>query len=131
MQERIEEELELIRQRFPDVEYQEEGYWVCVSSYSLPEGWNRETTEVAFQISQGHPGTPPYGMYVPSGLRFQGEKPNNYDEPAGNEPPFVGSWGFFSWTPADGNWIPSADVRSGVNLLDWVKGFMDRFEEGR
>ena len=90
MQERIEEELELIRQRFPDVEYQEEGYWVCVSSYSLPEGWNRETTEVAFQISQGHPGTPPYGMYVPSGLRFQGEKPNNYDEPAGNEPPFVG-----------------------------------------
>ena len=75
MQKRIEEELELIRQRFPDVEYQEEERWVRVSSYSLPGGWNRETTDVAFQISPGHPGAPPYGIYVPAGLRYQERNP--------------------------------------------------------
>ena len=38
MQERIKEELSLIRHSFPDVVYREEGRWVCVSSYPLPEG---------------------------------------------------------------------------------------------
>ena len=130
MQDRIDEELAFIRQIFPDVEYQEEGRWVRLFSYSLPEGWNRAKSDVVFQISEGHPGAPPYGMYVPSGLRFLGNTPNNYTEPAANQPPFGGVWGFFSWAPADGYWIPSAAVRNGANLLDWVKGFKDRFAEG-
>ena len=130
MHERIEQELALIRQRFPDVEYREEGRWVRVSSYPLPEGWNREATDVAFQIGEGHPGTPPYGMYVPSGIRFQGGVPGDYTEPASNHPPFGGEWGFFSWSH-DETWRPTVDIREGANLLHWVRGFKGRFEEGK
>lgn len=130
MHERIEQELALIRQRFPDAEYREEGRWVRVSSYPLPEGWNRETTDVAFQIGEGHPATPPYGMYVPSGMRFQGDVPDNYNEPVSNLPPFGGEWGFFSWSH-DETWRPDADVRKGANLLHWIRSFKERFEEGK
>ena len=41
MQERIDLELGLVRERFPKVEYQPEGRWVRIISYPLPEGWNR------------------------------------------------------------------------------------------
>jgi hypothetical protein len=130
LQERISEELELIRWKFPDVDYQEDGQWVCIPSFPLSSGWNRPSTEVAFQIPVGYPGTPPYGIYVPVGLQFNGVKPNNYTEPAGNHPPFPGSWGVFSWKPLDGQWRPTVDLRKGSNLLNWVMGFADRFAEG-
>ena len=130
MQERIEQELALIRQKFPDVEYREEGRWVRVSSYPLPQGWNREMTDVVFQILEGHPTTPPYGMYVPAGMRFQGDVPDNYTEPASNTPPFGGEWGVFSWSH-DEPWKPTSEIWKGANLLHWVRGFKDRFEEGK
>ena len=129
MQERIDLELALVKERFPNVEYQPEGRWVLVISYPLPEGWNRETTDIAFQIGNGYPGAQPYGFYVPSGILFQGTVPGSYTDPAPNQPPFEGPWGFFSWAPKSG-WFPASDVRQGANLLDWVRGFKDRFEEG-
>jgi hypothetical protein len=131
MQERINEELALIRARFPGLEYVEAGRWVRIPAYPLPQGWNREATDVAFQIQNGHPGVAPYGIYVPSGIQFDAATPTNYKEPADNQPSFGGSWGIFSWAPADGQWKPAADVRRGSNLLGWVLGFADRFEEGR
>ncbi len=131
MEERIEQELALLRSRFPDLEYKEEGRWVRIPSYPVPEGWNRSATGVAFQIPPGHPGSPPYGIYVPGGLMFKGERPNNYTEPASNQPPFGGTWGVFSWAPQDGQWRATADLVTGSNLLNWVLGFADRFREGR
>ncbi len=130
MQERIAEELELIRWKFPEAEYRGEGQWVYIPAYPLPDGWNCSLTKVAFQIPNAYPGTPPYGIYVPSGLRFNGAKPNNYTEPAGSQPPFEGEWGIFSWSPGDGQWRPTADIRKGSNLLNWAIGFADRFREG-
>ena len=131
MEERIEKELALFRQRYADLEYKEEGRWVRIPSYPLPEGWNQSSTEVVFQIPIGFPGTPPYGIYAPAGLLFKGDRPNNYTEPAPTGPPFPGTWGIFSWTPDDGQWRPTADVVSGSNLLNWVMGFADRFREGK
>ncbi len=131
MQERIDDELALIRQRFPDVEYRREGQWVRVPSYPMSGGWNRTETDVAFQIGEGHPGTPPYGIYVPAGIKYQDAIPSNYKEPADNAPPFEGSWGVFSWSPDDGEWRPTADIRKGSNLLNWVIGFANRFREGQ
>ena len=128
MEERIEAEMTLIRQRFPDVVYQHAGRWVCLPSYPLPEGWNREATDVAFQISEGYPAAPPYGFYVPSGICFQGSTPDSYTDPATSQPPFGGSWGFFSWAPTV--WKPTVDTPKGSNLLQWAKGFEDRFQEG-
>ena len=131
MQDRINEELALIRQRFPECEYHEVDRWMRIPSYPMPDGWNRTVTDVAFQIQISHPGTAPYGIYVPAGIQFQGSPPNNYKEPADNQPPFEGTWGIFSWAPEDGQWRPAADTRSGSNLLNWVLGFADRFRQGK
>lgn len=130
MEERLQAELRLVREKYPRTEYFPEGRWVRVPDYALPEGWNRDITPVAFQINEGHPAALPYGIYVPAGLLFQGKVPANYTEPGNNPPPFGDSWGLFSWTPEESTWKPAADVRSGANLLDWVKSFARRFAEG-
>lgn len=129
MEDRIRQELEHLRTRYK-VELVEEGRWARVASYPLPAGWNRTATDVAFQIPVGYPGTPPYGIYVPSGVLFNDEPPDNYKEPAPSQPPFGGTWGLFSWQP-DGPWLATADIVSGSNLLNWVMGFAARFREGR
>ena len=130
MQERMQDELNLLRQRFSSVEYRQEGRWFLIPSYPLPQGWNRETTDVAFQVDAGYPVTQLYGIYVPAGLRFQGVVPDNYTEPVDN-PPFEGAWGLFSWYPDGDSWRPSDDIHKGTNLLDWVRGFKRRFDEGK
>src|SRR5882762_5345160 len=101
MNERIEQELGLLRGRYPTLEYRLEGHWVRIPAYPLPAGWNRAATDVAFQIPVGHPGTPPYGICAPVGLTVAGVRPDNYAEPAPTQPPFGGAWGVFSWAPAD------------------------------
>lgn len=131
MRERIKQELTLLRRRYVKLEYRPEGQWVCIPDYPLPTDWNRAVTDVAFQILTAHPGVPPYGIYVPAGLTFNGQRPDNYVEPAPTQPPFGGTWGIFSWAPADGEWRPTADPQTGSNLLDWVVGFATRFREGK
>jgi hypothetical protein len=130
MQERIEQELQLLRKRHADLEYWAEGRWIRIPGYPLPEGWNRGSTGVAFQIPTAYPAGNPYGIYVPAGLTFKGQRPNNYTEPAPTAPPFDGIWGVFSWDPVADHWRPTADLVSGSNLLNWVSGFADRFREG-
>jgi hypothetical protein len=130
-QTRIEQELALLRTRFCDAEYVAAGHWVRVKNYRvLPDGWSSGVTDVAFQIPVGYPGTQPYGIYVPVGMRYLGNMPTNYQEPAANQPPFGGAWGIFSWAPGDGQWRPTANVAAGTNLLNFVLGFNDRFREG-
>jgi hypothetical protein len=85
---------------------------------------------VAYLVHEGHPATPPYGLYVPAGILFKGQKPSNYAEPAENQPPFGGQWGMFSWQSEDNAWKPHADITKGANLLNWVLGFSARFAEG-
>jgi len=130
MQQRIDQELALLRKYYPDLEYRPEGHWLRIPAYPLAEGWSRIVTDVAFQVPIGFPGTPPYGIYIPVGLTFNGARPNNYAEPASTQPPFGGSWGVLSWAPADGQWRPTADPITGSNLLNWTRGFADRFKEG-
>lgn len=131
MQERIEQELVLLRGRWPDLDYRPDGQWIRIPGYPLPSGWNRTTTDVAFQVHVSHPGTPPYGIYVPAGLSFNGQRPDNYTEPAPTQPPFGGVWGIFSWAPAEGDWRPTANPATGSNLLNWAVGFATRFREGK
>lgn len=129
---RIEDELDLLRARYPELEYQEQGRWVYVPGYCVPRdppGWNRDRTDIAFQLLEAYPGKPPYGFYVPAGILFSGRLPSHYREPAPSQPPFRGDWGLFSWTVDQNVWQPLADVRAGSNLLNWVIGFADRFRE--
>jgi hypothetical protein len=130
VQPRIDAELALLRACYSELDYNLIGQWVCVRRYPLPAGWSVSETPVAFQILAGYPGTPPYGIYVPSGLLHKGKKPNNYTEPASAQPPFGGVWGMMSWQVADGQWRPAATPSAGTNLLTWVRGFAYRFAEG-
>lgn len=133
MQDRIEKELALLRTRHPELEYRADGRWVRIPSYPLPTGWTPQTTDIAFQIPAAFPGGPPYGIYVPAGITFNGQRPDNYTEPAGTQPPFGASWGIFSWSTADGQWRATSepDPVRGYSLLSWVNGFADRFREGK
>ena len=133
MQERIDKEIALLRTRYPDLEYRAGGRWVRIPAYRLPKGWQPRTTDVAFQIPATYPGGPPYGIYVAAGIRFGGDLPANYTEPAATQPPFGGSWGIFSWSTADGQWRATVepDPVRGYSLLSWVNGFADRFSEGK
>ena len=128
MKNRIDQELTLLRQRYPDIEYRPEGHWIRIPTYPLPSGWNRSDTDVAFQIPNGYPGTPPYGICTPEGLLFDGHPPDNCTA-ADPMPPFGDTWVRFSWAP-DG-WQPAAEVSAGSNLLNWVVGFAARFREGK
>ena len=131
MTKRIDEELALLRQHYPDLEYQPDGQWVRIPGYEIrTAGWSPSPTEVAFQVPTAYPGTPPYGFYVPAGIRYNGDTPTNYKEPAPSGPPFEVSWGIFSWQPQQDHWRPTASVTAGVNLLTWVRGFAKRFSDG-
>ena len=128
---RIDLELQLLRTRWPSLDYVEAGRWVRIPEYPIPAdpaGWNRTETDGVFQILDAHPGQPPYGLYVPAGIQFNGGLPAKYQEPAANQPPFGGDWGIFSWTVE--HWQPAADIHAGSNLLNWVVGFSQRFKEG-
>jgi len=127
---RIDDELVLLRSRFADTEYRPEGRWVRIPIWNLPAGWSSLSIPLVFLIPVEYPGAPPYGIYVPSGMRFNGNVPNNYTDTAPTQPPFGGTWGIFSWTTQDGVWHAAADLSKGSNLLNWVLGSQRRFEEG-
>ena len=86
---------------------------------------------VPIDVVAGYPATPPYGIFVPVGIRFRESIPSSYTEPAANQPPFPGPWGIFSWSPGDGEWqVPSTEVIGRASLLSFVRGFAVRFGEG-
>lgn len=127
--ERIDAEIGLLEGAYPKVEHRDG--WVRLPAFGLPAGWTPNPIDIVFQISDAFPAAPPYGIFVPAGLRFNGAMPANYIEPAGNQPPFGGVWGVFSWSVADGaDWRPTARVEHGVNLLQWARSFTQRFAEG-
>lgn len=127
---RIDEEIAYLRGIYPALEYKPDGRWVRIPGYRIiVAGWTPAELDVCFQIADAYP-APPYGFYVPAGIKFNGATPNSYKEPAPNQPPYFGTWGILSWQPEDGHWHPGATVESGSNLTDWVRRFAKRFEEG-
>ena len=125
--ERIEQEVKLLRQRFPCLERQ--GDWIKLPDYPLPSGWNRDKTDVVFTIPEAYPGAPPYGFFVPVGLRCRENKPGSFTEPATQKVLFDGSWAMFSWAPDDSQWLPKEPITAGRNLLNWAEGITNRFKE--
>jgi len=125
---RVEEELALLRTAYPDLEYLKEGdvHWVRFPHFAVPEGWSNAEVEVATQIPPSA-GQAPYGFRVRPGLQLAGgSQPNNYTYPVPT--PWGDDWGQFSWSPVE--WVPKADIRSGANMLNFVRSFADRLREG-
>jgi hypothetical protein len=129
--ERLQEEIAALRAQYPALEYSGlGGHWVLLPAYPLGGEWAREAVPVVFEVKSTHPGTPPYGFYVPADLTFKGEELNNRNA-SPPQPPFAGPWALLSWAPEDGTWLPAAGLRQGSNLLNWARGFALRFAEGR
>jgi hypothetical protein len=126
---RIAQEFELIKKFFPNVEYKEGG-WIRLPVFKIMSGsWSKNSEDICFQAPNGYPGQPPYGFYVKGGMQLKNnnQKIGNYTET--KETPFGGIWGKFSWQ-VDGVWQPTADVKSGSNLLSFIRSFNDRLMEG-
>ena len=127
---RLEQELALVQGRFRNA--QRTGTWFLIPDYSLSdEGWGLAVTPVAFRAPPGYPGAQPYGIFVPAGLRYRGARPQSYQEPAGEKPPFPpDAWGLLSWGPDDAQWRAGATPATGSNLLNFALGFSVRFRQG-
>ncbi len=126
MIDRIRAELELVRCRFPDVEFREEDFWARIPTYPLPGGWGRTAAEVAFQVPRDLLGQQPYGFWVRPPLAVPGGgTPTNTSGPVATG--FGEGWQQFSWAPDA--WQPGPEPRSGSNLLDFVRSFGHRLAE--
>ena len=123
---RLADELHHLQGHFKNVEQQ--GNWFIIRDYVFPEGWSVKKADIAFRAMSGYPGTPPYGFFVPTGLRYKEAMPTNYQDNIADVPPFAGQWGMFSWSPTE--WRPSDDLRKGFNLLNFAFSFMNRLQEG-
>ena len=125
--ERLQQELELLRTGYPDLEYRLEGgvTWVRLPSYPVPEGWSHARVEVAFQIHT-QAGQAPYGFWVQPALRLAGGgTPSNYTATATT--PWGNYGAQFSWSPLQ--WVPKADIRAGANMLNFARSFADRLRD--
>ena len=128
MNERIEAELALLRLHYTRVDYLvgDAMHWFRVQMLKTPENWAPAETPVVFAVTEGYPGTHPYGFYVPQKLNLEGKPPSGNDVP--HPFPFEGNWRFLSWQPV--GWHATANVHSGSNLWGWVRTFMNRLREG-
>lgn len=132
MRPRIEQELALLRQFYPDLEHitKDSIDWFALPIYAVPAGWRIGEDEIAqcrlcFPINGGYPSAQPYSFLLPAGINFKGASPKNT---TAFNAPFSGSWLQFSWQPE--TWFPTSDVRKGSNLLVWVRSFIARLKEG-
>lgn len=128
MNERVEQELALLKTVYPALEWHPESFWVRIPSYPLPNGaWDRSEIELAFQMPQNLPGQQPYGFWVRPGLGLaKGGTPTNYVHPVAT--PLGEGWGQFSWSPI--SWQPKAEITAGSNMLNFARSIADRLREG-
>jgi len=126
---RLQRDLELVRGRYPELQFREEGQWVFLPEYVVSHGWKQKKYAVCFQIRAGYPDISPYGINVsPPPEREDGAQVQSYVSNPEPAPPFEGSWGRFSWEIE--GWRATPDLVSGSTLLNYVESIRKRFEEG-
>lgn len=121
----IAEELELLRGAYERVEHFPDGQWVRVGPARVnATAWAPGEVDVAFQIPPR--GQAPYGLYVcPPLVRTDGTGIGSYET---GTTPWGGEWGKFSWQPEQ--WVPSADLAKGANMLVFARSLSSRLAEG-
>ncbi len=128
MNERIKQELALLRTVYPNLEWHPDSFWIRIPSYPLPDGaWKQSEIELAVQMPPNLPGQPPYGFWVRPGLQLaNGGTPTNYSYPVST--PLGDGWGQFSWSLI--SWQPQAEITAGSNMLNFVRSIAHRLREG-
>jgi hypothetical protein len=130
--ERLKQELDLLKEAYPDLEYRQEGeaHWVRIPRYPLPVGWvyagqPLSSVEVAFQIPD-QIGEGPRRFYVrPAVTLAAGEEIGHYAP--SDTCPWGSDFGSFSWHPIE--WVPTADVRMGANMVRYARSVAERLGE--
>jgi hypothetical protein len=126
MKERIAEEINLLKGKYPNLQHGENYDWVLIPDFPLPEGWSRKEIKLLFLIPSSYPHAAPDNFYVETGLRVNnGSMPSNYSE--GTGVPIGGAWGCFSWHPE--HWQASSKIQEGDNLLSFMKAVNIRLRE--
>lgn len=127
MLERRLKEVDLLRQRYGDLEHGPNLEWIVFKAFNLPPGWNRARIRLLLILPPGYPMTPPDNFYVELGLRLSsGVGTANYSEPVSQ---LGQDWGQFSYHVDVGDWKASADILAGHNLLTFTIGVEKRLSE--
>ncbi len=125
MLDRRRKEVDLLRERYGDLEVGQAIDWVIFRHFKLPDGLNREETELLVEIPSAYPQSPPDNFYVAEGLRSSaGGALTNYSERIAK---LGRNWGQFSFHVQD--WSPCSDILDGHNLLTFMLGVEKRLKE--
>lgn len=125
---RIRQELELVRQYYPDAEFRADG-WIRLPAFEIKsDEWSKKSEDFCFKVPPGFPVQPLYGFYIRGGLEHKNKRPVlNYE--LSKDTPFDGVWGKFSWS-IDRAWLRRAGKGTGNNLLSFIRSFNERLKEG-
>ena len=125
---RRQRELELVRERFGELESPDDCSWFVIPKWSLPRGWSKAETAVLVLVPSGYPETPPDNFYTDSDLTLPGGgEPANA---AGRIDHAGRTWRQFSWHFVDPNeWKPQPEPEIGHNLVTFLLGVEQRLSE--
>ena len=127
MRERIQSELDIVRNEYGDLETGPDGDWLKIKNFKLPPGWNKEKVKLLILIPSGYPATPPDNFYVDNSLRLaNGNLPG---ATSANKNKLGEPWLQFSYHVEKSDWSPHADILHGHNLLTFLKGAEERLSE--
>jgi hypothetical protein len=115
----------------------EEGSWVIIKDFPLPEGYNYDRTDVLILLPKNYPQTPPDWFYVDAELMLEnGDEPDHvfYDditfdpneELFEDAPPQMRGWTGCCLHIYD--WQPAADPLQGHSLLSVCELIKEAFE---
>ena len=125
MHTRVAEEIAILRERYPELQHDEQFRWVMLPDVALPPGrFNKERTRLLFNIPPSYPSAGPDNFFVDGDLKLKdGSNPPglNLGANSGSGSAAVeGNWSWFSWHPA--LWRATAILLDGDNLLTFVRG---------
>ena len=124
MNERVRQEVELLKAQFPDLKHGDKFDWVLIPNLALPAGrFTRTSVSVLFAIPVGYPQTGPDNFFTEADLRLIGDAMapafNLGSQSSSGPAPIQGTWGWFSWHPQ--SWTPTAIIEDGDNLMGFVR----------
>ncbi len=125
MYERVRQEIDLLKQKFTDLQSGQELNWVLIPEYPLPGLYNKSFTRLLWIIPPGYPQTAPDDFFVDGDLKLKnGNNPSSFNigpNSSSGPAPVPGNWGWFSWHPENEKWRPAAEIEKGDNLLTFLR----------